>query len=94
MFDGMKTVLSADSTYMQNEEALRGWMFVNHIALQCYQSIYLHLKKEKLLKKYSVKDVILHLSNIKRVRFNGKWKNSEITAATQRLVDTLNVPIT
>ena len=94
MFDGMKTVLSADSTFMQNEEALRGWMFVNHIALQCYQSIYLHLKKEKLLKKYSVKDVILHLNHIKRVRLNGNWKNSEVTTATQRLVDTLNVPIT
>ncbi len=33
MFDGIINVLEADSTYMQNEQTLQGWMFINHIAL-------------------------------------------------------------
>ena len=34
MFDGIKNILHADRTYMQNEDALEGWMFINHIAIQ------------------------------------------------------------
>jgi transposase len=56
MFDGIKNVLHADRTYMQNEDALQGWMFVNHIALQWYYIIYNLLKKHKQLKRYSVTD--------------------------------------
>ncbi len=40
MFDGIKNILHADRTYMQNEDALQGWMFINHIALQWYYIIY------------------------------------------------------
>ncbi len=48
MFDGIKNILHADRTYMQNEDALQGWMFVNHIALQWYYQIYNLLKKQNL----------------------------------------------
>ncbi len=40
MFDGMKNVLDNHKTYMQNESALQGWMFINHIALQWYYKMY------------------------------------------------------
>ncbi|MBI2417971.1 MAG: transposase [Ignavibacteriales bacterium] len=33
MVDGIKNILHAYRTYMQNEDALQGWMFINHIAL-------------------------------------------------------------
>lgn len=45
MFDSMKNVLEADKSYMQDEETLQGWLFINHIALQLYQELYLTLKK-------------------------------------------------
>jgi len=39
MFDALKNMLHAGVTYMQNEDALQGWMFINHIALQwCHQT--------------------------------------------------------
>ena len=41
LFDGMKNVLEADHTYMQNEQTLNGWMFINHITLQWYQHLYI-----------------------------------------------------
>ena len=39
LFDGMKNVLEADHTYMQDEQTLKGWMFINHITLQWYQQL-------------------------------------------------------
>jgi hypothetical protein len=35
MIDALKNILDADRTYMQNEHALEGWMFVNLVALKC-----------------------------------------------------------
>ena len=58
MFDGMKNILDADNTNMQNEQTLQGWMFINHICLQWYQTLYLQLKEKQLIKKISVNDYI------------------------------------
>ena len=64
MFDGMKNILEADHTYMQNEQTLQGWMFVNHITLQWYQHLYIELKEKKLLKQISVNDYIQMLTDV------------------------------
>ena len=50
---------------MQNEEALQGWMFINHTAMQIVYSIFEQLKGAKLTKKHSIADAVMHLSNIK-----------------------------
>lgn len=87
MFDGMKNVLDADHTYMQDEQTLQGWMFVNHIALQWYQHLYLDLKKRGLLKKYSVNDYIHILCEIKKIKINDNWYFNETTSYTKKLVN-------
>ena len=79
MFDSLKNILDSDSSYMQNEEALQGWMFINHIALQVYQLIYTRLLENKILNKYSVSDVLMMLSDIRKVKINENWITSEIT---------------
>ncbi|MBU1623149.1 MAG: transposase [Nanoarchaeota archaeon] len=91
MFDSMKNVLDADSTYMQNEEALQGWMFINHIAIQWYQQIYLLLKENKLNSKYSVRDFLLFLRDIRKVKVNDIWLDAEKTKASQKLLQRLNL---
>jgi len=50
MFDAMKNIIDADRTYIQNGDAIEGWMFVNHIALQFYYLIYQQLIAHKLIK--------------------------------------------
>ena len=55
---------------MQNEEALQGWMFINHTAMQIVYSIFEQLKGAKLTKKHSIADAVMHLSNIKKVQVN------------------------
>lgn len=94
MFDGIKNVLHADRTYMQNEDALKGWMFVNHIALQWYYIIYALLKNHKQLKRYSVTDFIKHLYELKKIKINDQWIQESQIKATETLLKNLNLHIT
>ncbi len=91
MFDSLKNVVDVDSTYMQNEDTLQGWMFINHIALQWYQQIYLLLKDKKLTSKYSVRDFLILLRDVRQVRINGQWYPTEITKAVAKLLDKMKI---
>ena len=93
MFDGMKNVLEADHTYMQNEQTLEGWMFINHITLQWYQYLYIELKERELIKKISVNDLIQLLTDVKKIRINDQWYLNEYTSHTQKLIDKLAIKI-
>lgn len=73
MFDSFKNLFEADRSYMQNEEALEGWLFINYIVMHWYYHIYLKLKEQNLLEKYSVKDIIKFLTDVKKVNINDVW---------------------
>jgi transposase len=94
MFDAMKNVVEADKTYMQNDKAMEGWMFVNHIALQCYYLIYQQLLKHKMLRKYSVTDFLKFTHRIKKVKINGVWHLAEITKPVMEVLQKMNLHIT
>jgi len=91
LFDGMKNVLEADHTYMQDEQTLQGWMFINHITLQWYQHLYSELKSKGLLKQYSVNDYIQLLTDLKKIKINGEWHFNEITKSSGRLMEKMGV---
>jgi hypothetical protein len=92
LFDSMKNIMEADHTYMQNEQTLEGWMFVNHIVLQWYQSIYIKLKEKNLLKAISVNDVIQLLTDVKKIKIDNNWYLNEFTSHTQKLMSKLDMP--
>jgi len=93
MFDGMKNILDADHTYMQDEQTLKGWMFVNHITLQWYQHLYMELKTKNLLKQISVNDYIQLLTDVKKVWIDGTWYLNEFTNNTKKLIEKLKINI-
>ena len=93
MFDGMKNVMEADHTYMQDEQTLQGWMFVNHITLQWYQHLYIELKRKNLLKIYSVNDYIQMLTDLKKIKINDNWYYNEITNHTQKMIEKLGLSV-
>jgi len=94
MFDAMKNILRSDRTYMQNDEALSGWLFISYLALQWYYQIYNLLLEKNLISKYSVSDILMHLTEIRKVQINDEWNLAEITGKTQKLLEKLNVHIT
>jgi transposase len=91
LFDGMKNVLDADHTYMQDEQTLKGWMFINHITLQWYQHLYIELKEKGLLKKISVNDYIQMLTDLKKILINNDWHFNEITTQSRKMMEKLGV---
>jgi transposase len=91
MFEGIKTILKADVTYMQKEETLNGWMFINHIALQWYYIIYSLLTEQKLLSKYSVRHFITELKEHRKVLINGQWIEENMLKATKKLFTQLKI---
>jgi Transposase DDE domain len=92
-FDAMKTILEADKTYMQQEDVLQGWMFANHIALQWYYTLYHRLNATKQNSKYSVKDLIEHLREIRIAKIGEEWIRTEVIKKSQQLLDKINLPI-
>jgi len=94
MIDVFKNIIEADSSYMQNEQALEAWMFINYLALHWYYRIYHLLVANSLNKKYSPMDLILFLREIRKVKINDQWHNAEITAKTGDLLNKIGVHIT
>jgi transposase len=91
MIDALKNILDADRTYMRDDEALEGWMFVNFLALKWYYVLLGLLKKHDLNQRYSVKDVLVFLSGIHKVKVNGAWRLAEMTKKSAELLKTLGI---
>lgn len=91
MFDGVKTVLKADVSYMQKEETLNGWMFVNHVALQWYYIIYALLVEHELLSKYSVSHFVTELKEHRKVFIGDKWVEEPLIKQTKKILTKLNI---
>jgi len=95
MIDTLKNIVEADRTYMQNQMALEGWMFINMIALKWYYVILNMLKKLELNKKYSPTDFLMFLSEVKMVKINNSWHRAEVTQKTLELMQKMGIePIT
>jgi ABC-type lipoprotein export system ATPase subunit len=97
MFDLFKNILDSDKSYMQNEETLQGWIFMNHLALLAVYKIYHILQDKQLITKYSIRDFIQHLLEIRAVKINDSWYNAEIINATSKFLEKIGLeqkPIT
>ena len=93
-FDFLKNLLEQDHTYLQDKYAVEAWAFINHISLMLVYEIYTKLREAKLLSKYSVRDFIIHLKYIQRIKINSSWITGEISLKTQNLLDSIDIHIT
>jgi len=55
-----------------------------------YYQQYQVLLKHRLLKKYSVKDLIIHLRRIYKLKIDNKWVTSEIPKTSRKILEKLN----
>ena len=95
MINALKNILDADHSHLRDEHALEGWMFVNLLALKWYYTLLNVLKKHALNAVYSPSDLLLFLSEIKKVKINGIWHQSEVTKKTAELARKIGIgPIT
>jgi len=94
MFDVFKNILDADRTYMRDDHQMEGWMFINFLSLVYYYRLYKLLSDNDLLKKYSPKDVLIHLSRVKKLKVQKEWITSEIPKKTRLINEKLKIHIT
>lgn len=94
MIDALKNIIDADKSYMQNEQALEAWMFINYITLHWYYKILQLLKSKELNNRYAPMDLILFLKEVRKVKINDKWYIAEITQKNKILLDSLDIHIT
>ncbi len=92
-FDTFKNLLNADRTYIRDDEGLNGWMFVNFVSLILYYRIYNELRKARLLKNYSVKDLLMHLKRIYILKMPDGWQVSEVPKTTRKIVERLGLDL-
>jgi transposase len=78
-FDTLKNLLGQDHSYMHNDSSFECWCFLNHISLVMAYRVMNILWKEKLVSKYSLKDIFTDLGTIFKIRINKKWTTLEVT---------------
>ncbi|MGC8497160.1 MAG: hypothetical protein ACP5NL_04080, partial [Thermoplasmata archaeon] len=93
LFDTFKNVLEADRTYMRDDYELEGWMLVNFVSMMLYYKVYNILRTKKMLKNYSPRDVLLHLSRIHEIKVGDRWLKTEIPRKTRQIIEKLQIPI-
>jgi hypothetical protein len=64
---------------------MEGWLFANFIAMIAYYKLYVRLRQEELLSKYSPKDIIECSKTVYKMKIRGQWNLSEITQKMHRL---------
>ncbi len=94
MIDVFKNLFYADRTYMQDDDAIEGWMFINFVVMHWYYKILHQLKARELNTKYSPKDIIQFLLDIKKVKINGHWYEDNITKKNKAIFEKMKMPIT
>ena len=92
-FDTFRNTLHADRSCMRSDVSMQGWMLANFVALLLYYRVYDLLFRKKMLRKYSPKDVLLHLSLISKMKIGGRWVLSEIPKQSRTLMEKLGIEI-
>jgi transposase len=93
-FDFLKNLLDQDRSYMQSQNSMEGWAFINHISLLLCYKLYNLLREKELLSKFSVPDFIAHLKFIHKVKISDSWFTSEIPKKAAAFLSALDVHIT
>lgn len=91
--DVLKTVLDALASYIQNDDRLEGWMFINFIALHIYM-IRRRLSDRGLAQKVSTRETIRILCRQLIVRLNDGWRIAEASGKDKAQLEVLGVPVT
>lgn len=92
--DVLKTDLESLTSYMQDNDRLEGWMFINFIALHIFYMIRRRLSESDLVRKMSTREAIRVLCRQRIVRINDEWRIAEASSKDRTQLEALGVPIT
>lgn len=90
-FDAMKNEMENDKTYLQDDDAVRGYFFTSFISLYLYHRLLQILREHELNGRISVNELVFELSKVYMVHYkDGTRGLSEIPARTEKLGQLFN----
>lgn len=92
--DVLKTDLDALTSYMQDNDRLEAWMFINFIALHIFYMIRRKLTESKLSDKLSTREAIRILCRQRIVRLDEDWRLAEASSKDKAQLEALGVSVT
>lgn len=85
-FDAMKNEMENDKTYLQDDDAVRGYFFTAFISLYFYHRLLQILRQHGLNGKISVNELLFELSKIYMIHYQNNTRGlSEIPAKAEKL---------
>ncbi len=90
-FDVFKNLLQVDTPYLQDDDTLKGYVFLSFISLLVYYRILKLLKKKQINRKISVKDALLQLSKIYMIDVGERAIMAEMPKKARELAETLDL---
>ena len=92
--DVLKTDLDALTSYMQDNDRLEAWMFINFIALHIFYMIRKKIVDSGLTDKLSTREAIRVLCRQRIVRIDDEWRIAEASSKDRAQLEALGVSIT
>jgi transposase len=91
VFDAMKNEMENDKTYLQDDDAVRGYFFTAFISLYLYHRLLQILRQHGLNGKISVNELLFELSKVYQIHYqDGTRGLSEIPAKAEKLGQLFN----
>jgi len=92
-FDTLKNTLSQVHSYMHSDASFEAWCFINHIALILAYRVLNIIKKAGLTSVYSLRDIMVYLSRIQKIKVGPVWKTTEYTLKAQKVCNKLGFEV-
>lgn len=94
VFDAMKNEMENDKTYLRDNDAIRGYLFVSFISLHIHYRIREMLRINDLIGKYSVNELLFELSKVCAIQYSdGKVEYKEIPKKIETIMMKINMDI-
>lgn len=92
-FDDLKNSLDMKRLRMHTIETVDGRLFVQFIALIFTSSLRKEMRKSKLIEKYTVRELLLEMDPLTKIRYSGKYGQilTEITKPQREILELLNI---
>lgn len=94
-FDDLKNSLDMKRLRMHTIETVDGRLFVQFISLIFTSALRREMRKSKLIEKYTVRELLLEMDPLTRIRYSGKYGQilTEITKPQREILELLNIDL-
>jgi transposase len=90
-FKSFDNTLDRSASYMSDIHSYEAWQFISHIALQLFYYVLDTIEAKGFTSRYSFKDIIFRLKDVRVNKINDVWKMTKITKSTVSVCKDLGI---